>query len=48
MEKKKRQPSEFDNFRELAKNLIAVPKKEIDKQRTAYDNRKRKKEKPAK
>lgn len=40
---------EFDKFKELTKNLLAVPKKEVDKQRTAYESKKQgKKEKPAK
>lgn len=40
---------EFKNFQELTKHLLAVPKSEVDKKRTAYENRKNaKKEKPAK
>lgn len=39
---------EFQNFRELAKNLLAVPKKEIDEKKASYERTKRKKEKPAK
>lgn len=43
-----KQPEEFHNFRELTKKLIAVPKKEIDQKKAAYERVKSKKEKPAK
>ncbi len=31
---------EFKNFQELTKKLLAVPKKEVDKKRAAYEGRK--------
>lgn len=43
-----KQPEEFRNFRELTKKLIAVPKKEIDQKKAAYERAGSKKEKPAK
>ena len=39
--------AEFSKFKELTKNLIAVPKKEIDEKKEAYGRNKDKKEKPA-
>lgn len=43
------QNREFQNFKELTKNLLAVPKSEVDKKRTAFENRKNTKtKKPAK
>jgi hypothetical protein len=39
---------EFNNFERLTKNLLAVPKKEIDQKKAAYERAKSKKEKPAK
>jgi hypothetical protein len=39
---------EFNKFKELAKNLLAVPKKEVDAKRADYDRDKNKKERPAK
>lgn len=50
MEKRTRnaQDKEFDNFEELARKLLAVPKKELDKQRAAYQEEKKgKSTKPA-
>lgn len=41
-----KQSEEFRNFRELTEKLIAVPKKEIDQKKAAYEQKK--KEKPAK
>lgn len=40
--------SEFKNFQQLTKNLLAVPKKEIEQKKAAYERAKSKKEKPAK
>ena len=46
---RQKESAEFNNFKELAKNLLAVPKSEVDKKRAAYENRKNvKKERPAK
>lgn len=39
---------EFQDFRDLAKNLLAVPKKEVDEKKAEYERKKSKKEKPAK
>lgn len=36
---------EFDRFRDFTKRLIAVPKKEIDKQAAKYEREKAKKKK---
>ena len=41
-----KQPEEYRNFKELAQKLVAVPKKEIDEKKDAYERAK--KEKPAK
>lgn len=41
-----KQPEEYRNFRELTEKLIAVPKREIDQKKAAYERKK--KEKPAK
>ncbi len=43
-----KQVSEFEKFKELAKNLVAVPKKEVEQQKAAYERDKSKKERPAK
>jgi len=43
-----KQPEEFRNFRELAQKLVAIPKKEIDQKKAAYELAKSKKEKSAK
>ena len=32
---------EFNNFKKLAKNLLAVPKSEVDQKREAYENKKK-------
>jgi len=32
----------FDQFKQLAKKLVSVPKKEVDKKETAYQRRKAK------
>ena len=37
---------EFKNFEELARKLLAVPKKDLDKQRDAYQENKDKTTKP--
>jgi hypothetical protein len=42
------QSAEYKNFKELAKNLLAVPKKEVDEKKAAYERNKIKKERPAK
>ena len=39
-------PDEYSRFRELTKHLLAVPKKEVDKEKAKYDQRKEKR--PAK
>jgi hypothetical protein len=39
---------EFENFKKLTKNLLAVPKKEVDEKRAQYEREKSKKERPAK
>jgi hypothetical protein len=39
--KPERQRSEYENFRQLAKNLLAVPKSEADQKREAYENKKK-------
>lgn len=44
----KPQSKEFENFKELAKNLIAVPKSDVDKKKAAYENERDKKGKPIK
>lgn len=36
---------EFDKFKELTKNLIAVPKSEVDKKREGYENKKKRESK---
>ncbi len=41
-----RQP--FENFKRLAKNLIAVPKKELDEKLDEYDRNKKRKKRKAK
>jgi hypothetical protein len=41
-----KQTEEFKNFRALTEKLVAVPKKEIDQKKAAYEQKK--KEKPAK
>jgi putative ubiquitin-RnfH superfamily antitoxin RatB of RatAB toxin-antitoxin module len=41
-----KQSKEYRNFAELTRNLLAVPKKEIDRKKAAYARKK--KEKPAK
>jgi hypothetical protein len=42
-----KQTEEYRNFKELTKNLLAVPKKEYDKKHVEFE-KKSKKEKPAK
>jgi hypothetical protein len=36
-------PNEFDQFQELAKRLVHVPKKEVDRKGTAWKLQRRKK-----
>jgi hypothetical protein len=40
--KTQNESTEFTRFRDLSKMLIAVPKREIDQQRAAYDRKKEK------
>lgn len=39
--KPEQQSAEFQKFKELTKNLIAVPKSEVDKKREAYESKKK-------
>ena len=41
------QNDEFDNFRELTRKLLAISKKELDEQKSAYEMRKGRSTKPA-
>jgi hypothetical protein len=34
------QPSEYDTFKGLTRNLLAVPKKEVDKEKAKYEKKK--------
>jgi hypothetical protein len=43
-----KQPEEYRKFKELAARLIAVPKKEIDRQKATTERDKQKKEKAEK
>jgi hypothetical protein len=41
------QDEEFKNFKELARKLLGVPKKELDKQKAAHQKKGKKGTKPA-
>jgi len=43
----KQKPQTYQNFEELTKRLMAVPKKELDKKIQTYEAAKRKRRKPS-